>query len=119
MVCRMLRESMGTQKFNQLLHKFLEQFRSKNASIDDFERLTSQVAGKNMRYFFAQWVEGTGVPEFSVDYQIIRTRAGKFRTRGTGRQSFDNLDMPVDLTLHSEGGSQPKTLCLDGRSDDC
>jgi len=30
--------------------------------------------------FFAQWVEGTGVPEFTVDYQIIRTRAGKFRT---------------------------------------
>ena len=32
-----------------------------------------------MRYFFAQWIEGTGVPEFSVDYQIIRTRRGKFR----------------------------------------
>src|SRR6476661_3320215 len=29
MVFRMLRESMGTQKFNQLMRKFLEQFRSK------------------------------------------------------------------------------------------
>lgn len=118
MVFRMLRESMGTQKFNQLLRKFLEQFRNKNASIDDFERLTSQVAGKNMRYFFAQWVEGTGVPEFSVDYQIIRTRAGKFRTRGTVRQNFENLHLPVELTLHSEGDSQTKILYLDGTSED-
>jgi len=118
MVFRMLRESMGTQKFNQLLRKFLEQFRSKNASIDDFERLTSQVAGKNMRYFFAQWVEGTGVPEFSVDYQIIRTRAGKFRTRGTVRQNFENLHLPVELTLHSEGDSQTKILYLAGTSED-
>jgi len=118
MVFRMLRETMGKQQFSQLLRKFLEQYRNKSASIDDFERLTSQVAGKNMRYFFAQWVEGTGVPEFSVDYQIIRTRAGKFRTRGTVRQSFDNLQMPVDVTLHSEGDSQTKTLYLEGKSED-
>jgi aminopeptidase N len=118
MVYRMLRETMGKQQFSQLLRKFLEQYRNKSASIDDFERLTSQVAGKNMRYFFAQWVEGTGVPEFSVDYQIIRTRAGKFRTRGTVRQNFENLHMPVELTLHSEGDSQTKILYLDGKSED-
>lgn len=118
MVFRMMRESLGKEQFRQLLHRFLEQYRNKNASIDDFERLTTQVAGRNMRYFFAQWVEGTGVPEFSVDYQIIRTRSGKFRTRGTIRQSFDNLKMPVELTLHSEGDSQTKVLYLEGRSED-
>jgi tetratricopeptide (TPR) repeat protein len=99
--------------------KFLEQFRNKNASIDDFERLTSQVAEHNMRYFFAQWLEGTGVPEFSVDYQIIRTRNGKFRTRGTVRQNFENLNMPVDLELRSEGGdAQIKKLNFSGKSED-
>jgi aminopeptidase N len=119
MAFRMLRETMGKDQFQQLLRKFLDQNRNKNASIDDFERLASQIAGKNMRYFFAQWVEGTGVPEFSVDYQIIRTRAGKFRTRGTVRQNFENLHMPVELTLHSEGGdSQTKILYLDGKSED-
>ena len=118
MVFRMLRETLGKQQFDQLLRRFLEQYRNKSASVDDFERLTSQVAGKNMRYFFAQWVEGTGVPEFGVDYQIIRTRAGKFRTRGTVRQNFENLQMPVELTLHSEGDSQTKALYLEGKSED-
>src|SRR5436190_14861924 len=114
MVFRMLRESMGKEKFDLLLHTFLEQYRGQNASIDDFAKLASKIAGHNMRYFFAQWVEGTGVPEFSVDYQIIRTRAGKFRTRGTLRQSFENLRMPVELTLHSEGDTQTKILYLEG-----
>src|SRR5437588_6406608 len=118
MVFRMLRETMGKQQFTQLLRKFLEQYRNKSASIDDFERLASKVAGKNMRYFFAQWVEGTGVPEFSIDYQYIRTRAGKYRTSGTVRQNFENLHLPVELTLHSEGDSQTKILYLDGRSED-
>jgi aminopeptidase N len=118
MVFRMLRETMGKDQFHELMQKFFELYRNKSASIDDFERLTSKVAGKNMRYFFAQWVEGTGVPAFSVDSQIIRTRAGKFRTRGTVRQNFENLHLPVELTLHSEGDSQTKVLYLDGRSED-
>ena len=119
MVFSMLRETLGKEHFGTLLTKFLEQYRNKSASIDDFERLTSQVAGRNMRYFFAQWLEGTGVPEFSVDYQIIRTRNGKFRTRGTARQNFENLRMPVELALRSEGGdTQTKRLSFEGRSED-
>jgi aminopeptidase N len=118
MVFRMLREVLGKEKFDLLLHNFLEQNRGKNASIDDFEHLTTQIAGENMRYFFAQWVEGTGVPEFTVDYQIIRTRAGKFRTRGTVKQTLESLRMPVQLLLRSEGDSQTILTMIEGRSED-
>ena len=118
MVFRMLRETIGKEKFDQLLRNFLETYRGKSASIDDFEKLTTQVNGSNMRYFFAQWVEGTGVPEFSVDYQIIRTRGGKFRTRGTVKQSLQTLRMPVQLMLRSEGDSQTTTTMIEGRSED-
>ena len=118
MVFRMLRETMGTEKFDQLLRNFLEQYRGKNASIDDFEKLASQVAVVNLRYFFAQWIEGTGVPEFAVDYQIIRTRAGKFRTRGTVKQNLDALRMPVQLLLRTEGDTQTITTRIEGKSED-
>src|SRR2546430_11232885 len=118
MVFRILRETLGKDKFNALLRAYLEKFRGKNASIDDFERLTAQVAGENMRYFFAQWIEGTGVPEFAVDYQIIRTRAGKFRTRGTVRENFESLHMPVELMLRAEGDNQTITIRLESKSED-
>lgn len=118
MVFRMLRETMGKEKFDQLLRNFLEQYRGKNASIDDFEKLASQVAVANLRYFFAQWIEGTGVPEFAVDYQIIRTRAGKFRTRGTVKQNLEALRMPVQLMLRTEGDTQTTTTRIEGKSED-
>jgi tetratricopeptide (TPR) repeat protein len=118
MVFRMLRETMGKDKFDRLLYNFLEEYRGKNASIDDFEKLASQVAVTNLRYFFAQWVEGTGVPEFTVDYQIIRTRAGKFRTRGTVKQTLDTLRMPVQLMLRTEGDNQTTTTVIEGKSED-
>ncbi len=118
MVFRMLRETLGNEKFDRLLRTYLEQYRGKNASIDNFEQLTTQAAGENMRYFFAQWIEGTGVPEFTVDYQIIRTRAGKFRTRGTVKQTLETLRMPVQLMLRAEGDNQTIVTRIEGRSED-
>ncbi|HEX8557228.1 MAG TPA: M1 family aminopeptidase [Pyrinomonadaceae bacterium] len=118
MVFRMLRETMRPAKFDELLKRYVGEFRGKNASIDDFERLATAVNGESMRYFFARWVEGTGVPEFSVDYQIIRTRSGKFRARGTIKQNVDNLRMPVELQLRAEGDDADTTVFVADRSED-
>ena len=118
MVFRMLRETMGRDKFDQLLRTFLSTYRGKNASIDEFEKLATQISQENLRYFFAQWVEGTGVPEFTVDYQIIRTRAGKFRTRGTVKQNLESLHMPVELLLRAEGDNQQMIVRIEGKSED-
>jgi aminopeptidase N len=118
MVFRMLRETIRPAKFDQLLSRFLGEFRGRNASIDDFEKLATAVNGENMRYFFARWVEGTGVPEFTVDYQIIRTRTGKFRARGTIKQNVENLRMPVELQLRAEGDDADTTVYVADRSED-
>jgi len=118
MVFATLRQTLGADKFNRLLRTYFEQYRGKNASVADFERLTTQIAGENMRYFFARYVEGTGVPEFSADYQIIRTRAGKFRTRGTLKQNLNNLRLPVDLKLRAEGDDAETTIRIEDQSED-
>jgi aminopeptidase N len=119
LVFRMLRETLGKDKFDQLIKTYFEEFRGKNGSIEDFEKLTSRLAGRSMRQFFAQWIEGTEIPEFSADYQIIRTRTGKFRARGTVKQNLENLNMPVEVMLKSEGDqSQTKVIYIEGNSED-
>src|SRR5689334_12732019 len=118
MIFRMLRETIGRDNFEKLLYTFLDTYRGKNASIDDFEKLADKLSQQNLRYFFAQWVEGTGVPEFTVDYQIIRTRSVKFRTRGTVKQNLETLRMPVELLLRAEGDNQQKIVRIEGRSED-
>ena len=120
MAFKLLRDTLGQQKFDQLLKTYLQEYRGKNVSIDEFEKLTSRVAGDNMRYFFARWVEGTGVPEFTTDYLILRTRGGKFVARGTVKQNYDNLRLPVDVQLRSEGDNGLKlvTIQMDEASAD-
>ncbi|MGE3465480.1 MAG: M1 family metallopeptidase, partial [Pyrinomonadaceae bacterium] len=110
---KLLRDTLGEQKFDRLLRTFLQEYRGKTASIDDFEKLATRVAGENMRYFFARWVESTGVPEFLSEYLIIRTRGGKFVTRGTVKQNYDNLRLPVEVQLRSEGDQGLTTVKLD------
>ncbi len=112
LVFKLLRDTLGAAKFDQLLKTYLAEFRGKSASIDDLEKLATRIAGQPMRYFFARWVEGTGVPEFNADYQIIRTRGGKFITRGTVSQNYDNLRLPLELQLRSEGDAQPQTITV-------
>lgn len=112
-VFKLLRDTLGAQKFDQLLRTYVQQYRGKNASIDDFEKLTSSASGQNMRYFFARWVDSTGVPEFTADYLIIRTKGGKFVARGTVKENYDNLRLPVDVQLRSEGEQGLKTQTVD------
>jgi aminopeptidase N len=119
-VFKLLRDTLGPDKFDQLLRSYLQEYRGKSASIDDFEKLTDRVSGQSMRYFFARWVESTGVPEFTSDYLIIRTRGGKFVARGTVKQNYDNLRLPVDVQLRSEGeqGSKIETVDMQDASAD-
>src|SRR5204863_7936256 len=116
----LLRETLGNEKFDQLLRTYLQEFRGKSASIDDFEKLSSRIAGQNLRYFYARWVESTGVPEFTSDYLIIRTRGGKFVARGTVKDNYDNLRLPVEVQLRSEGenGLKTETVQMDESTAD-
>ena len=119
-VFKLLRDTLGEQKFNQLLRTYLQENRGKNVSIDDFEKLASRMSEDSLRYFFARWVEGTGVPEFTSDYLIIRTRGGKFVARGTVKQNYDNLRLPVEVQLRSEGenGLHTQVLQMDEATAD-
>ncbi|HLG17410.1 MAG TPA: M1 family aminopeptidase [Blastocatellia bacterium] len=118
-VYHMLRGTIGDEKFSTLIKNYYSTFKGRNATIDDFESLADKVAGSSLRGFFGLWVDSTGVPEFRVDYSIIRTKEGKFKVRGTVRQNLDSFRGPVELALEAEGGKATRTTMeLRGTSAD-
>lgn len=118
-VYHMLRSTIGDDKFFQTLKEYYATYKGRNGGIEDFEALTSKNAGSSMRGFFSLWVDSTGVPEFSSDYTIIRTREGVFKVRGTVRQTLESFRGPVEVALESEGGRTTKTTVdLRGQSAD-
>ena len=118
-VYHMLRGTIGDDKFLNILKAYYSTFKGQNAGIGDFEALASKVAGTSLRGFFGLWIDSTGVPEFKVEYTIIRTKDSKFKVRGTIRQNMDSFRGPVGVALESEGGRESKTtLDLRGTSAD-
>ncbi|MFM8395200.1 MAG: M1 family metallopeptidase, partial [Acidobacteriota bacterium] len=85
LVLSMLRQLMGAESFDRMLKSYYQTFSGRNVTLDDFEAFAGKAAGRELRFFFGQWVDSTGVPEFRSDYRILRTREG-FRVPGTVRQ---------------------------------
>ncbi|MEW6127586.1 MAG: M1 family aminopeptidase [Acidobacteriota bacterium] len=118
-VFHMLRSTIGDDKFFNLIKNYYATYKGQTTGIDDFEALTDKVAGSSMRGFFSLWVDSTGVPEFTSDYTIIRTKDGKFKVRGTVRQTLESFRGPVEVALEAEGGRTSKTtIDLRGQSAD-
>jgi tetratricopeptide (TPR) repeat protein len=122
MLFHMLRAQMGDVAFKSALHDFYFQFAERTARIEDFEKIAerhAQAAVKsgqdppNLRAFFAQWLNSTGVPDFTIEYVVYRTPKG-FRVVGKIKQPLDTFRMPVDLRIDTEGNPELKTIDVTG-----
>lgn len=118
LVLNMLRQLMTEQTFDKMLQDYYRQYTGKTVSLDDFEAFASKAAGRDLRFFFGQWVDSTGVPEFRAEYRILRTKDGTFRVPGTIKQDLDTFEMPVDILLKTEAGNERQTILLKGTSAD-
>jgi len=117
LVFNMLRQLVGEKNFDKMLQDYYAKYNGKNLTLDEFEAFASKAAGRDLRFFFGQWVDSTGVPEFRVEYRTLRTKDG-FRVPGTIKQDMDAFEMPVDIVLKTEAGNERQTLLLKGTSAD-
>jgi aminopeptidase N len=113
-----VRALMGDTAFKSLLHDFYSRYEGKTATNDEFANLAQARAEAsvrppatppNLRGFFAQWLNSTGIPEFSLEYVVYRTPKG-FRINGKIKQPLDTFQMPVELRIDTEGNPEVKTI---------
>jgi aminopeptidase N len=126
MLFHMVRAQMTEAAFKTLLHNFYVKYAGKSARNEDFEEMAieqvkqSLKAGQpepNLRGFFAQWLNSTGVPEFTLEYVVYRTPKG-FKVVGKIRQPLDTFRMAVQLQIDTEGNPELKTIDVVGTESD-
>src|SRR6202522_3426701 len=113
----MLRTVMGNDNFNKLMSSFTEKYSWQSVSTGDFRKLAEQISGQNLQYFFVQWLESSGAPEFKMEYTVFRTQKG-FRVMGKITQDLDTFQMPVDLKIETEGNPETKRIDVVGTSSE-
>jgi hypothetical protein len=116
-VLHMLRFVVGDQNFTQTLKEFATRYSWKSASTEDFKKVAQDVSKQDLGYFFIQWIESSGAPEFKLEYTIFRTQKG-FRVMGKVAQDMDTFRMPVDLKIETEGNPEEKRVEVVGTSSE-
>jgi tetratricopeptide (TPR) repeat protein len=116
-VANMLRYLIGDDKFAEVLKQYAQGRVWKTANTDDFRDVVEKVTGKNLGYFFLQWIESSGAPEFKLEYTVYRTQKG-FRVMGKISQDMDTFRMPVDLKIETEGNPERQRIEVVGTSSE-
>jgi hypothetical protein len=130
MILHMLRWVLGEDKYNKTMREFAGEFAGKSASTDDFRTIAEKYYGDQLTWFFSQWLDSTGAPEFKVKYTTYRLggaaaqtpkddKAGDkikeeknpgFRVTGEIAQDLDLFRMPVDLRIDTDGRTENKRI---------
>src|ERR1700730_2816266 len=113
----MLRYVIGDDAFFKTLKAYAQQAAWKSVNTDDFRKVAENVSGQDLGYFFIQWIESSGAPEFKLAYTILRTRKG-VRVMGKIAQDLDTFRMPVDLKIETEGNREEKRIEVVGTSSE-
>jgi tetratricopeptide (TPR) repeat protein len=115
MILHMLRWVVGDQKFDQTMRDFYAQFKGKPATADDFRALAEKNYGDKLTWFFSQWLDSTGAPEFKTKYTVYRLGNNKgFRVVGQINQDLDLFRMPVQLKIDTDGKTETKRIDVTG-----
>ena len=98
LVLHMLRKVMGDDKFFALLRQYVETYRNKPSTVDDFRRMASVVHGEDLSWFFAQWIDQSVFAHWKVSAEVAASGTS-FKTTVLVTQPDDLVKMPADLTL--------------------
>ncbi len=115
MILHMLRWVEGNQKYDATMRAFFGKYTGKSASTADFEAIAEEKYGEQLRWFFSQWFDSTGAPEFKTKYSVYRLGNNKgFRIVGQITQDLDLFRMPVELKIDTDGKTETKRIDVVG-----
>ena len=87
-----LQQHVSTQDFQRVVEKHM----TKDMDLD---------GNGKMNWFFGQWVYGTNIPEYKLDYEFVPADGGKVKLVGKITQSRvdDSFKMRVPIYLDFDG----------------
>ena len=111
MIIHMLRWVVGDVNFYKIMRTFATQYAGKSGSVGNFQTIAEQAYGDKLVWFFTQWLDSTGAPEFRTKYTVYRLGNNKgFRVVGEIAQDLDLFRMPVDLKIDTDGKTEEKRI---------
>ncbi|MSO98337.1 MAG: M20/M25/M40 family metallo-hydrolase [Rhodospirillaceae bacterium] len=112
MVFDMLRRRVGDKAFTQGLQKFYRDNKFRNASFADIRASFEAVSGQDLKAFFDQWIEHTGMPDLKL--AKIDTKGSRVTLTVDQVQAGSPLALDVPVVFHAGGQAIVRSLSFRG-----
>lgn len=89
-VIEMLSNLIGREKFMRIMRRYSEEFRFKNLKLNDFVRICNEESGRDLSWFFGQWLK----TDKSCDYAVQEVSKDRIVLSNRG-----SAEMPVKVRV--------------------
>jgi hypothetical protein len=105
-VLSMLRFVLGEDDFFDSLRGWASQHAYESATTEDFEAVCEQVSGRDLSWFFQEWIYGELYPQYSYSwYPQVGPDSTQVRLTIRQTQPTAPFTMPVDVQVLTDSGS--------------
>ncbi len=120
LVLHTLREILGDDAFFATLSHFLHKHEFSNVVSSEFNTAIEEVTGKNLDWFFNDWIFGAGYPIFEVSYEYLPGQRMLDLTVKQVQPIIEGQDLftiPVEITIETASGRKFETIWARNRVD--
>lgn len=110
-VLHMLRNEVGDSVFRRIIQTYYQQYKGGNADSRDFEAVAEKISGKELTWFFDQWLYQPGVPVLDIQQKQEGDALKLEIEQGT---SIFKLKLPVTL-VDANGTVTKKIIAIEGK----
>lgn len=103
-----MEQQLGSAKMETLLRSYVQSFRFKHPSTQDFERVAETITGKSWLHYFNQYVYGNQMADFAVDsIQQRQLDNGMYEATVTvSKRGGDFPTVPIQITFADHSSVQ-------------
>ncbi|HZS09606.1 MAG TPA: M1 family aminopeptidase [Blastocatellia bacterium] len=114
-VLHMLRYALGDDGFFRSLAHYLNKFRFGVAETNDFKVAIEEATGKNLYWFFDQWIYKAGYPELEVGYEWTRDQKMlRLSVRQVQQEdkytSVFRFPVEIEIAVAKQGSDEPERM---------
>ena len=115
-VLHMLRGIVGDETFFSIMKNYANspELKYKNAVTSDFQKIAEETSGKDLNYFFNEWIYGENYPKYSIQWGSKNLTENNYEVKIILSQEVNTnpnfFTMPVQIKLKSSTGDTTITL---------
>ena len=115
-VLHMLRAEVGTETFWTAIREYYRRYRNQNASTAELRAIFESAAGKDLSWFFAQWLTRPGVPTIEGTWRFNPTKKAVEVTLSQSQAAEPwRVSVDVGITARAESPPRVETMMMTGR----